>query len=102
MKLAAVATLSLLTLSGCASTSGWDRYAAQCERERQEQRALAASAGAVLGAAAGAAVAENDTRGAAIGGAAGALLGSHLGGGYSQVCRDYFARYPESRGGYRY
>lgn len=96
---AAVAALTP-ALAGCA-TSREDRFAEQCERERAEKRALAIAAGTALGAAAGAAVAKNDTQGAALGGAAGALLGSQFGGGYSEVCRDYFSRYPEAPPSYR-
>ncbi len=98
LTLAAVAAITP-AMAGCA-TSREDRFAQQCENERAEKRALAIAAGSALGAAAGAAVAKNDAQGAALGGAAGALLGSQFGGGYSEVCRDYFARYPDRHDGY--
>ena len=87
-------------LAGCATTNRYDQFAQQCENERAQNRALAIAAGTALGAAAGAAAAKDDTKGAALGGAAGALIGSQFGGQYSQVCREYFLRYPEGRPGY--
>lgn len=66
-----------LTLSSCATM---DDYASACERDYARNRERATAAGAVLGAAIGAAVAGRDDReaGAAIGAAAGALIGNQL------------------------
>ena len=99
MAVAALGAVSF-NLAGCATTDRYDRFAEQCERERAENRALAIAAGTALGAAAGAAASKDDTKGAALGGAAGALIGSQFGGQYSQVCREYFLRYPDGRPGY--
>jgi len=62
-------------LSGCASTN---QYASACERDYAENRQRATAGGALLGAAVGAAIDDNDARGAAIGAAAGGLLGRQL------------------------
>jgi uncharacterized protein YcfJ len=72
-----VATACTLVLAGCATT---DNYASACERDYARNRERATAAGAVLGAAIGAAVAGRDDReaGAAIGAVAGALLGREL------------------------
>lgn len=76
--LATVAGCGLM-LSGCA-TAGYGDYASACERDYAKNRERAISAGALLGAAVGAAVAGEGNReqGAAIGAVAGALLGSEL------------------------
>ncbi|MEH6697367.1 MAG: glycine zipper domain-containing protein [Brevundimonas sp.] len=68
-----------LMLTGCATT-GYGDYASACERDYAKNRERAISAGALLGAAVGAAVAGEGNReqGAAIGAVAGALLGSEL------------------------
>lgn len=64
-----------LVLTGCATT-GYGDYASACERDYARNRERAISAGALLGAAVGAAVAGEGNReqGAVIGAAAGALL----------------------------
>lgn len=64
-------------LSGCATTYG-DDWASACQRDYERNRAAATAAGALVGAAAGAAVAKNDTAGAAIGAIAGGLIGREL------------------------
>ena len=66
-----------LVLAGCATT---DSYASACERDYAQNRERATAAGALLGAAVGAAVAGSEDReiGAAIGAAAGALIGREL------------------------
>lgn len=71
------AVLAATTLAGCASTYG-DGYTSACERDYQRNRAAAIAAGAVIGGAAGAAIAKDDTAGAAIGAIAGGLIGSQL------------------------
>ncbi|MDP3377732.1 MAG: glycine zipper 2TM domain-containing protein [Brevundimonas sp.] len=92
-----------LMLSGCA-TAGYGDYASACERDYAKNRERAISAGAVLGAAVGAAIAGEGNReqGALIGAAAGALLGSELsaeddpcGYGFAGYNRDY--RYGRER-----
>ncbi|MGV9005107.1 MAG: glycine zipper 2TM domain-containing protein [Brevundimonas sp.] len=71
------ATACTMVLAGCATT---DNYASACERDYARNREQATAAGALLGAAIGAAVAGRDDRetGAAIGAVAGALLGREL------------------------
>ena len=71
------ATACTLVLAGCATT---DNYASACERDYAQNRERATAAGALLGAAVGAAVAGREDReiGAAIGAAAGALIGREL------------------------
>ncbi|ACG79492.1 conserved hypothetical protein [Phenylobacterium zucineum HLK1] len=64
-------------LGACAST-GYDSYASACERDYQRNRAAATAAGAVIGGAAGAAVAKDDAAGAAIGAVAGGIIGNQL------------------------
>ena len=90
-----------LVMAGCATT---DNYASACERDYAENRNRSTAAGAVLGAAIGAAVAGRDDReaGAAIGAAAGALIGRELseeedpcGYGFGGYNRDY--RYGRER-----
>jgi hypothetical protein len=61
-------------LGGCAS----DRYASACERDYANNRTAATVAGAAVGAAAGAAIAKDDTAGALIGGAAGGVIGNQI------------------------
>ncbi len=91
-----------LVMSGCATMR--DDYASACERDYQRNREQATAAGALLGAAIGAAVAGSDDReaGAAIGAVAGALLGRQLseeddpcGYGFSGYNRD--GRYGRER-----
>ena len=93
--------LAALTLAGCASSRD---YASACERDYAINRERAIASGALLGAAAGAAIAgPNDReRGAAIGAAIGGLLGSQLsadddpcGYGFGGYNRDY--RYGRER-----
>ena len=66
-----------LASAGCASTGG---YASACERDYAYNRDRATASGALLGAAAGAAIAGpgDRERGAAIGAAIGGLLGREL------------------------
>lgn len=72
-----VGAIAAGALGGCATTSG-DDWASACQRDYERNRAAAIAAGAVLGAAAGAAIAKDDKAGAAIGGVAGALIGSQV------------------------
>lgn len=74
---AAVCGLAGLTAAGCATTDG---YASACERDYARNRQQATASGALLGAAAGAALAGSGDRerGAAIGAAIGGLLGNQL------------------------
>jgi len=65
---------SAAALGGCAS----DRYASACERDYANNRAAATVAGAAVGAAAGVAIAKDDTAGALIGGAAGGVIGNQI------------------------
>lgn len=98
-----VAALGLigLTAAGCATTDG---YASACERDYARNREEAAAAGALLGAAAGAAIAGSGDRerGAALGAAIGGLLAHQLsaeddpcGYGFGGYNRDY--RYGHER-----
>jgi hypothetical protein len=90
-----------LMAAGCATT---DNYASACERDYQRNRERAATSGALLGAAAGAAIAGpgDRERGAALGAAIGGLLGHQLsaeedpcGYGFGGYNRDY--RYGRDR-----
>lgn len=63
------------SLSGCATSDG---YASACERDYARNRAAATAAGALIGGAAGAAIAKDDAAGAAIGAAAGGLIANQL------------------------
>jgi hypothetical protein len=90
-----------LALTGCATTRD---YASACERDYAINRERATASGALLGAAAGAALAGDGDRerGAALGAAAGALLASQLsadddpcGYGFGGYNRDY--RYGRER-----
>lgn len=94
--------LAALTLAGCATTG--DGYASACERDYARNRQQAIASGALLGAAAGAAIAGpgDRERGAAIGAAIGGLLGNQLsaeddpcGYGFGGYNRDY--RYGRER-----
>lgn len=94
--------LAALTLAGCATTR--DGYASACERDYARNRQQAIASGALLGAAAGAAIAGpgDRERGAAIGAAIGGLLGNQLsaeddpcGYGFGGYNRDY--RYGRER-----
>lgn len=98
--------ISALVLTGavsgaCATTGG---YASACERDYAVNRDRATASGALLGAAAGAAIAGpgDRERGAAIGAAIGSLLGRELtaeddpcGYGFGGYNRDY--RYGRER-----
>jgi uncharacterized protein YcfJ len=90
---AAGAMLAATALAGCASTYG-DRYASACERDYQRNRAAATAAGAVIGGAAGAAVAKDDAAGAAIGAVAGGLIGNQL-ARRDDPCGYGFGGYPQ-------
>jgi hypothetical protein len=84
--LIATGAASLAALGGCATSDrdyaqGYGprgQYKTACERDYERNRAAATAAGAVLGGAAGAAVAKNDTAGAAIGAIAGGVIGRSL------------------------
>ncbi len=72
--------IAALTLGGCA-TSGYDsngRYTSACQRDYQNDRTAATIGGALVGAAAGAAIAKDDAAGAVVGGAAGAVIGNQV------------------------
>lgn len=91
------AAVAAATLAGCATT---DSYASACERDYERNRAAAIAAGAVLGGAAGAAIAKDDATGAAIGAAAGGLIASQL-SRRDDPCGYGFGGYPvDSRYGY--
>jgi hypothetical protein len=81
-------------LGGCASTS--DRWVDACQRDYDRNRAAATAAGAVLGGAAGAAVARDDRAGAAIGAVAGGLIGNQL-ANRDDPCGYGFSGYPYDR-----
>ena len=78
-RLMTAATLGVVAMigAGCASTGN---YASACERDYARNRERAATSGALLGAAAGAAIAGpgDRERGAALGAAIGGLLGHQL------------------------
>lgn len=106
----AVAGVSLMSLSACATTDG---YASRCERDYAENQRYATASGAALGAIAGAAIAGdgNRERGAAIGALVGGLAGNQLSerddpcgygfGGYNRDGRYGYERVPR-RGSYGY
>lgn len=95
--LIATAALGLAgTLAGCASTGYGNSYASACQRDYERNRAAATAAGAVLGGAAGAAVAKDDTAGAAIGAIAGGVIGNQL-AKKDDPCGYGFAGYPADR-----
>lgn len=81
-KLFTAAALAGGLLSGCASSYGYgdETWADACSRDYERNRAAATAAGALVGAAAGAAVAGKDDRamGAAVGAVAGGLIGREL------------------------
>lgn len=98
--------LGALALSaGLGACSSDYQYASACERDYADNRAAATAAGALLGGAAGAAVADNDRRsGAAIGAVAGGLIGNQLareddpcGYGFGGYARDRYDRYDRGR-----
>jgi hypothetical protein len=62
-------------LGGCATAGG---YSSACARDYARNRQMATAAGAVIGGAAGAALAKDDTLGAAIGAVVGGLVGHRL------------------------
>ena len=80
-----------------------------CRRDYDRNRAAATAAGALVGAAAGAAIAKNDTAGAAVGAVAGGLIGNQLakkddpcGYGFSGYSYDRrYGRWDERRGAWR-
>jgi uncharacterized protein YcfJ len=81
-------------LGGCASSgSSW---ASAGQRDYERNRAAATAAGAVIGGAAGAAVAKNDAAGAAVGAVAGGLIGNQL-AKKDDPCGYGFGGYPYDR-----
>jgi hypothetical protein len=83
----AAGALGVIGLSACASDYttasgyGYDRhntYMTACERDYQNNRNAATAAGAIVGGAAGAAIARDDLAGAAVGAVAGGLVGRSL------------------------
>jgi hypothetical protein len=93
--IAAGATALLTTLGGCAS-SGYGDYASACQRDYERNRTAATAGGALVGAAAGAAVARNDAAGAAIGAVAGGVIGNQL-ARKDDPCGYGFGGYPIDR-----
>ncbi|WP_334160573.1 hypothetical protein [Phenylobacterium sp.] len=93
MIILAGAAVAAASLAGCATT---DSYASACQRDYERNRAAATAAGAVLGGAAGAAVADNDAAGAAIGAAAGGLIANQL-ARKDDPCGYGFGGYPVDR-----
>lgn len=83
-----------LSLSACASSS--NRWADACQRDYERNRAAATAAGAVVGGAAGAAVARDDAAGAAVGAVAGGILANQL-AKRDDPCGYGFAGYPSDR-----
>ena len=81
-------------LGGCASNDG--DYASACQRDYERNRAAATAAGAIIGGAAGAAVARDDTAGAAIGAVAGGVIGNQL-ARKDDPCGYGFGGYPIDR-----
>lgn len=98
MMIAGAVTLTAASLGACAST---DSYASACQRDYERNRAAATAAGAVLGGAAGAAIAKDDGKGAAIGAVAGGLIGNQL-AKRDDPCGYGFSGYPTDRYGYGY
>ena len=98
--LIAAGTAMLAPLAGCASDTYGDRYAdrylSACERDYQRNRDAATAAGALIGGAAGAAIARNDTAGAIAGGIAGGLVGRSL-ATRDDPCGYGFTGYPVDR-----
>jgi hypothetical protein len=82
MKSALIVTSLIATLSlGACATAGYDengRYTSACRADYQNNRTAATVGGAAVGAAAGVAIAKDDTAGALIGGAAGAIIGNQV------------------------
>ncbi len=93
VSLTLAAACAASALGGCATTSYGDDWASACRRDYERNRAAAIATGAVLGAAAGAAIAKDDKAGAAIGGVAGALIGSQV-GKKDDPCGYGFGGYP--------
>jgi len=96
MFLTAAALALSAALGGCASTYGGGDYASACQRDYERNRAAATAAGAVIGGAAGAAVARNDTAGAAVGAVAGGLIANQL-AKKDDPCGYGFGGYPIDR-----
>jgi uncharacterized membrane protein YfcA len=104
----AAAALGAVALSGCASTSSGS-WADACQRDYERNRAAATAAGAVIGGAAGAAVARDDATGAAIGAVAGGVIANQLakkddpcGYGFTGYARDgRYGYWDERRGVWR-
>jgi len=95
---AAGAAVLASSLAGCATGDG--RYASACQRDYERNRVAATAAGAIIGGAAGAAVARNDTAGAAVGAVAGGIVGNQL-ARKNDPCGYGFGGYPmDSRYGY--
>lgn len=88
-----VGAIAAGSLGGCATTSGGGDWVSACQRDYERNRAAAIAAGAVLGAAAGAAIAKDDRAGAAIGAIAGGLIGSQI-GKKDDPCGYGFGGYP--------
>jgi hypothetical protein len=76
LMIASGAALMAAALGGCASS--YDDYASACQRDYERNRAAATAAGAIIGGAAGAAVARNDGAGAAVGAVAGGLIANQM------------------------
>ena len=85
---------ALVLLGGCATE--YDTFASACERDYARNRAAATAAGALIGGAAGAAVADDDAAGAAIGAVAGGLIG-RAAATRDDPCGYGFAGYPVDR-----
>lgn len=94
--LSATGLICATALGGCASNNYADSWQEACMRDYQRNRAAATAAGAVLGGAAGAAVARDDSAGAAIGAAAGGLIAHQL-SKKDDPCGYGFGGYPIDR-----
>ncbi|WP_337186834.1 glycine zipper 2TM domain-containing protein [Phenylobacterium sp.] len=82
-------------LGGCASTGGGSRWADACQRDYERNRAAATAAGAVIGGAAGAAVARDDAVGAAVGAVAGGVIANQM-ARRDDPCGYGFSGYPHN------
>lgn len=83
-------------LGGCASNGYGDSWEQACRRDYERNRAAATAAGAVIGGAAGAAVARDDAAGAAIGAVAGGVIANQL-AKKDDPCGYGFSGYPYDR-----
>ncbi len=91
-----------LGLGGCATMNGSNSgtWATACQQDYSRNRAAATAAGALIGAAAGAAIAKDDAAGAAVGAIAGGLIGHQL-SKKDDPCGYGFGGYPyDARYGY--